>query len=398
MIPLDGEANNVPIFDDYTNGIINELESWSNIFPQEEIKTIHFGGGSPQTLGLDNIMKILDFIKDKFNLEYLEEVGIELNPYPYEEVIDMISCLNKKYKDFFRLRYSIGIQSFDDEILTKSGRNYNFNTLLMFLRKLPSIKETNNVFNFDFIAFGRFKEDKKGNKVLWDEKKQKIFVDFVSSGFTDSISLYTLELFPGSPWYGNKNLQSNLFGSEDEIYEEFSYLKSILLNSNLKRYEISNFSNTGKQSLHNKIYWNMENYIGIGVSSSSFLTNKDKKLENNTNLKSIGLEVEKGSYGVRFKNTSSMKNYLKGEFIDKKSVQNLTQQDYLIEKFMLSLRTQEGVGDLQEFVDVLVPSYKELIDEYENNGLLVTTLNGFALTDNGMDLFNQVVTELLTTI
>ncbi|NOZ44116.1 MAG: hypothetical protein GXP45_03095 [bacterium] len=67
-----------------------------------------------------------------------------------------------------------------------------------FLRELREIKEMNTVFNFDFIAFGKINQSKKGNKYLRDEHKQKFFQEFVASGFADSFSLYTLELFNNS--------------------------------------------------------------------------------------------------------------------------------------------------------------------------------------------------------
>jgi coproporphyrinogen III oxidase-like Fe-S oxidoreductase len=47
----------------------------------------------------------------------LAELSIELNPYPEEEVLNFVKILNKKYNKISRLRYSFGIQSFDDEIL-----------------------------------------------------------------------------------------------------------------------------------------------------------------------------------------------------------------------------------------------------------------------------------------
>ncbi|MEI6671859.1 MAG: hypothetical protein WCL02_00385 [bacterium] len=37
------------------------------------------------------------------------------------------------------------------------------------------------------------------------------------------------------------------------------------------RYEISNFAVASKASIHNMVYRNMEPYIGIGLSASSFL-------------------------------------------------------------------------------------------------------------------------------
>jgi coproporphyrinogen III oxidase-like Fe-S oxidoreductase len=68
-------------------------------------------------LGKDNLVKIMDKILSLFNTEFLEEWSIELNPNPYEEVLDFVKFVNKKYRNLFRLRYSFGIQSLDDQVL-----------------------------------------------------------------------------------------------------------------------------------------------------------------------------------------------------------------------------------------------------------------------------------------
>jgi len=68
---------------------------------------------------------------------------------------------------------------------------------------LVKLKKDNNVFNFDFIAFGKFQISKNGFKQLWHEFKRDFFQKFLASGYVDSISLYTLEniskLTPPSP-------------------------------------------------------------------------------------------------------------------------------------------------------------------------------------------------------
>jgi coproporphyrinogen III oxidase-like Fe-S oxidoreductase len=55
-------------------------------------------------------------------LEFLEEISFELNIDPFDQVLDFVDSINKKYHDFFRIRYSFGIQSFDDEVLKSSNR------------------------------------------------------------------------------------------------------------------------------------------------------------------------------------------------------------------------------------------------------------------------------------
>ena len=63
------------------------------------------------------IIDIIEYIRTKFDFEDLAELSIELNPYPEEEVLNFVQVLNKKYDKVSRLRYSFGIQSFDDDVL-----------------------------------------------------------------------------------------------------------------------------------------------------------------------------------------------------------------------------------------------------------------------------------------
>jgi len=132
-----------------------------------------------------------------------------------------------------------------------------------FLRNLQPLKQDNSVYNFDFIAFGKFHTSKKGNIQLRNQSALAFFYDFVNSGFADSFSLYTLELFEHQQWKKNSEVDKQYFGSDDDIFEEFSFLKEILEEAGYSRYEISNFSKVAKSSLHNRVYREMEDYLGL---------------------------------------------------------------------------------------------------------------------------------------
>lgn len=150
------------------------------------------------------MIKIIDHIAEVYDLEYLEELSIEINPEPVDEMLDMISTISKRYKNFLRVRFSIGIQSFDNEVLEQSGRKYNFQSCVDFLRKLVPLKMDHNVFNFDFIAFGKFNQTRKGELQLRNPSALEFFQNFAESDFADSFSLYTLELFEGSDRYNQQ--------------------------------------------------------------------------------------------------------------------------------------------------------------------------------------------------
>ena len=155
------------------------------------------------------MIKLIDHIGQVWNLDYLEELSIEINPDPVEDMLELIQTVSRYYKHFPRVRFSVGIQSFDNEVLEESGRQYNFQACVDFLRKLTHVRMDHNVFNFDFIAFGKFNETRKGDIQLRDPAKLDFFQNFVESGFADSFSLYTLELFEGSAWFNQQIANHN---------------------------------------------------------------------------------------------------------------------------------------------------------------------------------------------
>jgi oxygen-independent coproporphyrinogen-3 oxidase len=247
-----------------------------------------------------------------------------------------------------------------------------------FLRSLQPLKQDNTFFNFDFIAFGKFNQSRKGKVYLWTESALSFFEDFVSAHFADSFSLYTLEFSEHQRWSREKKadlISQGCFGTEEEIYEEFDLLKSVLLDAGYTRYEISNFSLIAKSSIHNRVYWEMEEYLGLGLGASSLVRDE----------------------GVltRCTTTPYLPKYLAGEWENPASKEVLTEKDYLIEKFFLGLRTDRGVKDISEFASVVVPDYEEKLHYYVEGGLVRFRDKGFVLTDRGMDCYTWLVTELL---
>ncbi|MDO4713919.1 MAG: hypothetical protein Q4B28_04705 [bacterium] len=178
------------------------------------------------------MVRLIEMIEQHFDLQNLAELSFEFNPYPEEEIYQIIRRIQSQYgKKYPRIRFSFGIQSFDNEVLQLSGRKTLFLGLVDFLRGLQSLKMDTTVFNFDFIAFGKRNQSKKGNRYLRNQSALEFFQNFVHSGFADSFSLYTLELFENQmrKRKNEKLISGEYFGTDEDIYEEFSLLKSILL-------------------------------------------------------------------------------------------------------------------------------------------------------------------------
>lgn len=153
--------------------------------------------------------------------------------------------------------------------------------------------------------------------------------------------------------------------------EEFQILKWYIQEAGYQRYEISNFAHAGKASIHNMAYRHREPYLGLWLSAASLLDNK------------------------RWTNTWDIKTYIQGVWRDEQEVQTLTESDILIEEFFLGLRTREGLADISKYAPVLIPNYEWLITNLKNEGLVHFDGKKLQLTDEGMNLYNSIITDLL---
>ncbi len=378
---------------DYLNRLHQEIDTYGKIFWGQEIKSLYFGGGTPNLIWEKEIISLIEHCEQMFNFENFGELSIECNPYPTEEVLHFVNVLQKRYKKRPRVRFSFWLQSFDNEVLVNTGRNCSFPGMVDFLRNLQPLKQDNSVYNFDFIAFGKFHTSKKGNIQLRNQSALDFFYDFVNSGFADSFSLYTLELFEHQQWKKNNEVDKQFFGSDDDIFEEFSFLKDILEEAGYSRYEISNFSKVAKSSLHNRVYREMEDYLGLWVSASSFISSQNPAYD----LLCQFLEKRWESW-IRFTNSPYYPKYLEDDFCVMKEKIPLSKKDFLIEKFFLALRTDQGIKQIGEYNDLLVSDWQDKIQCYEKQGFLVEKNGALILTDQGMNVYNSVVTELLKEI
>lgn len=404
--------NSELLITNYVEALKKEIDHYAETLTDKDLKTLYFWWGTPSRIGVERIIDIIEYIKIKFNLDDLAELSIELNPYPEEEILNFVKILNKKYDRVSRLRYSFGIQSFDDDVLKLTGRWYNFSGIVAFLRSLSKLKQDNNVFNFDFIAFGKFQVSKSGFKQLRHEFKREFFQKFLASWYADSISLYTLEGINNSTpplhgegksplsteWRGaggEVTCPQKYYGTDDDIMEEFLLLKEMIENEWFMRYEISNFAAAGKASIHNMVYWTMEPYIGLWLSASSFLPMQNvecrmQKIFINSELWTLNSEL-----WIRWTNTWDIKQYLEWNWVDEKEIQSLNESDIFIEEFFLRLRTREGIADISKFIPLLVPTYESLLETYIKAWLIEFDGTKLRLTDEGMNVYNSIITDLL---
>lgn len=310
---------------EYFEALNNELKIYSYLYDFSTIKTLYFGGGTP-SLFPKEIAKISEFIS---RFSSIEEITVEANPY-----------YNFSPYDFeFATRISFGVQTFSEKYLKILGRDHSSKD------SVRSIQKARDFFsvNADLI-FGVPKQSPA--EYLEDIKK------LLSLG-VDHISCYLLEIHEGTLLW--KMMSSGLSLDLPENIEDFFDVQEYIEEAGFVRYEVSNFAKPSSECKHNLLYWNREDFLGVGVSAWS-------KIEN-----------------VRFCNTKNIREYINNlregklpiEVFDK--IEGFRVVEEII--FLGLRKIQDGISlgelykeglDVSGFLDTLKSMYSDFLSFDEN--------------------------------
>lgn len=340
----------------YINSLIKEFESRIDIIKKYTIKSIYIGGGTPSSLPNNLLDKLLNWIS--LNVDYKEiEYTIEANPEDLN--IDFIKTI-KKYNIN---RLSIGVQSFNKSVQNVINRGCSYLDLKEKMQNLASFG-LNNV-NLDYM-YGIL-------PLNLEEIKEDL--DLLISLNPTHISTYSLILEERTVLY-HKYL-NNKFNIIDPDLEAntYYYIQDYLNNNDYIQYEISNFSKTGYQSIHNFIYWSNERYLGLGLGASSYLGN------------------------VRFKNPSNLKDYLKLDLDNEnyyEEVEYLSNVDTEYYQIITNLRTIRGIN-IKEFNNKFKTDF---INKYKvmnliNNKYCLLNNDYFSINPKYLYLSNNIINKII---
>jgi oxygen-independent coproporphyrinogen-3 oxidase len=341
--------------DKYHNALCNEIEK----FAKEKkaligkIKTIFIGGGTPSIYPEKLFKKIFKILHKNFDLTKLIEVTIESNP----------SDINKEKLELWKSvginRLSVGVQILDEKILQKVNRIQKNQSTYNALELAPKYFKNISV---DLILGLPGTTRKKWFKTL----------EFVTSKPIKHVSVYFLTIYEKTPLYFKIKDGSLAVLPDDKMASIYEETIDFLKDKNFFQYEISNFSKTGYESIHNRAYWDRKYYRGFGLSAASFYGKK--RLVNSNNLiKYIG-----------------SKRPAMEESLDREKV--------FLEELMLGLRQNKGV-DLHDMIYSLVEGQqikiKEKISNLKQRGLIEEKNGRVVLTVRGMILENEVVLNFI---
>ncbi len=358
----------------YARAVNNEIRGWGNLLSHPPVRTIFLGGGTPSYLPVAVLDEIHKTINSSFEVAPTAEVTMECNPG--DVTAEKAACWIESGVN----RISMGVQSFDDGLLTLLGRRHTAHEAKQAFTVLRDAGFQNQ--SIDLIYGLPYQTTEQWSRTLEDA----VELD------PEHISLYSLQIEQGTPLAVDVATGRYPIPDDDLAADMYEDAQARLGNHGFSQYEISNWSKPGMESQHNLIYWLNEPYLGVGPGAHSWLAG-----QRFANLKSprryvtvVGNEYEiVGPDPVETMHTPAGP-------VD--SVEVTTPAIDIAETMMMGMRLNAGVTH-ERFEkrfgvgsDVIFP---EEIGRLLRLNLIEVTGNAILLSERGRLLGNEVFAEFI---
>ena len=331
--------------DKYIEYLLKERD----LYNIQECNTLYLGGGTPSVLSPEKVNKIVS----SFSFDENYEATIEVNPEnKYMQNYSQYKWIN---------RFSMGCQTFNDDLLNKIGRLHNSQDA--FRAYEEATKHFKNI-NLDLMFA-------LPGQTLQDLKKD---LDIMKELDPQHISIYSLIWKDGTRFSRMKELGQISPISEDLEADMYEYIIEFLTSAGYVHYEISAFSKPGFESKHNLVYWDNDQYIGLGLAACGF----------------VGDE--------RYKNVKHFSKYY--EQLDrnqkpKDEIEVLGEKKKLEIDLMLALRLLEKGASLERFESDIFQPYKKVLDQFVKDGFIEFSDGKYLLNKKGLFVANEIFERLI---
>ncbi|MBC1492093.1 oxygen-independent coproporphyrinogen III oxidase [Listeria booriae] len=345
--------------DEYVDLLIKEMEMVTERHTMSPVETVFVGGGTPTTLTEAQLAKLCSAISRLFPMTENAEFSFEANPG------DLSISKLQVMKDHGVNRLSMGVQSFNNELLKKIGRIHTVDDVYQSVNNAKQVGFENVSIDLIFSLPGQTEADFK------DTLTKALDLDL------PHYSAYSLIIEPKTIFYNLMQKGKLILPGEDAEANMYEKLMSTMEKHGRKQYEISNFAKPGYESRHNIVYWSNEHYFGFGAGAHGY----------------IG-ETRYANYGPLKKYMQPLQNGDLPTFQQKE----LSLKEKMEEEMFLGLRKVAGVDKAHfqaKFGQSLDATFANAIDKTIGKGWLESTPESVRLTRRGRFLGNNVFQEFL---
>lgn len=359
-------------FNEYADAVIAEIrdrrkELEMNMSAQDAVNTLYIGGGTPSVLPLDVLSRIVGAVSQTERLslvtepvevttptELFDEFTVEVNP---EDIVE-------KGREYVRgllalgvNRISMGIQSFNDDILRWMNRRHDAGNAVKAFHILRESGVRN--ISIDLIF---------GISQLTDET-WKDTIEKALELSPEHISAYQLSIEEGSALAKMVADGRYVEASEEQCRRQYDILCRCLGRSGYHHYEISNFAKPGFEAVHNSAYWRRAPYIGLGPGAHSLTGNV--RSWNSPELPHRSPDGSSATYS--------------------RTSETLSPEDIRVERIMLSLRTDKGL----EAAELYSLADRAVINSLLSEGALEKQGASIRIPEDHLFTSDEILRELI---
>jgi putative oxygen-independent coproporphyrinogen III oxidase len=311
----------------FVDAALFEAGHWSHYDLLDDVPTLYIGGGTPTVLG-DDLVRLLRGLTETVRLRPGAEVTVETNPETTEAVL--IAALMEAGAN----RFSLGVQSFDDEVLRTLGRCHDAERAREATRVL---RDSGTPFSIDLICGVPGQSD-----ASWDATLEEA----VSCG-ARHMSVYPLTLEEGTPLEVAVRAGKVPAPDPDEAADMMLAAEVALAAAGMPRYEVASYAQPGHEARHNLVYWTGGSYLGVGPHAASMLAFGQYRRAAEGEGWALPPADAPAPARARFTREASLDDYLRTPLAAPGAVEFLTRDEVAREDAMLGLRTTSGIPQVE---------------------------------------------------
>lgn len=239
----------------YVEALLQEIAA-SEILNSAPLQTVFFGGGTPSLLPPLLLERILKAIDREFTIASDAEISIEADPGTFDR------SLLKTYQNLGIHRLSLGVQSFEDELLATCGRAHNVADVYraieaVYASDMPS-------WSLDLMS---------GLPNLTPTGWQRS-LEATLDADPHHVSVYDLQIEKKTPFGKLYKPGQAPLPQDEEAADMYAAAVRLLTSNTFEHYEVSNYAKDGHRCQHNMMYWHGKPFYGFGMGATSYLSGR----------------------------------------------------------------------------------------------------------------------------
>jgi oxygen-independent coproporphyrinogen-3 oxidase len=236
----------------YADAVLRELEVRAPLFAGRRAVSIYFGGGTPGLWEPEQMARVLAAVKAAFAALPEAEITLEANPgeLPYEQLCAL--------REAGITRLSLGVQSLEARHLVALGRLHGSEEPKQAVANARRAGFDNLSLDLMFGLMGQ----------TLDELDRDL--DGLLALQPEHLSIYNLTVEERTPFGAMKREGTLVLPDAGVCADMFERVRERMEQAGFEHYEVSNYARPGRRAVHNTLYWNGGEYLGLGSSAHSY--------------------------------------------------------------------------------------------------------------------------------